>query len=523
MSDHAPHSAAGAWHIFRKDLRLVWPVAVAAAVLQGLLGVLSFRPQPYSGNHFEALATVLTLGLAVSFTLLILLTVQQDAVPSVAQDWLVRPIRRRDLLLAKLTAVGLLVHGPIVMVQVIKGVAEGLPLGQMLPAVLLSSLDIALVFSLPVMAIAALSKSVTDALLVALALFLTLMLVRFLVLALLFPVSQIFHFAEPTDATGIAWIWQFCAHALLLLATLGTLLLQYFHRRTPVSRLLLFAGLLLFMWVPSLSWQPAFAVQQLFARPPHAGRAVALALDAGAGTDARFPDAQLLVADSDDGDEKPPVDRTTLSSLPLSVSGLPERMILHADHTVIRLRRPDGTLLYTGTGHVFDARAAGDEGTATVQQVVEIPATVRAQLRGQTVRLELDYSLTLMQPRAQVLMNALDGELRSATLGHCISRKDPGGNAIEVACLKAGESPPCRSLMLQQESRPLGAEKFDCTLNYEPEFMRFSEEPIDHSKNRLPVAGPAASLTGAHVLLRSYEPEDHMSRHLVVPDFHLQD
>ena len=111
MTEHSALPSTMVWHIFTKDLKILWPLATTAAVLQALLGLLLFRSQPYSSNDLEALAALITLGLAISLTLLIVLAVQQDAVPSVSQDWLVRPIRRRDLLLAKLLVVLLLIHG----------------------------------------------------------------------------------------------------------------------------------------------------------------------------------------------------------------------------------------------------------------------------------------------------------------------------------------------------------------------------------------------------------------------------
>ncbi len=73
----------------------------------------------------SALAAFLTFGLVVGMTLLILLTIQQEAPPSFNQDWLVRPIKRRDLLLGKLLTVALLIHGPIIVVHVLQGMAEG--------------------------------------------------------------------------------------------------------------------------------------------------------------------------------------------------------------------------------------------------------------------------------------------------------------------------------------------------------------------------------------------------------------
>ena len=45
---------------------------------------------------------------------LIVLAIHQEAIPSITQDWLVRPIKRSDLLLAKVLPVVLVIHAPMV-------------------------------------------------------------------------------------------------------------------------------------------------------------------------------------------------------------------------------------------------------------------------------------------------------------------------------------------------------------------------------------------------------------------------
>jgi hypothetical protein len=522
MKERSSLPSTMVWHIFTKDLKILWPLAATAAVLQALLGLLLFRSQPYSSNDLDGLAALITLGLAISLTLLIVLAVQQDALPSVNQDWLVRPIKRRDLLLAKLLAVVLLVHGPIIAVQVLQGLGAGFYFGRILSAALLSSLEIALVFSLPVMAIAALTKSVTEAILVALAIFFGLMLTRLLILVLLFPVTHVVHLANPTDETGVAWVWKSLSHALLLLATIAVLVLQYFRRCTRQSRVLFFGGLLLFMLIPSLFWQPAFAIQQLFSTKSSASRSVAITLDPTIKADAARTDSQLLTTGSDDKEKKSPDKNSTSIFLALRFNGLPNGMILHADHSAVRLLRADGKTLYRGTGQIFDVRSSGTDGRAEVRQLIEVPTAIHRRLRDQTVQLDVAYSLTLLQPHAQPPLSALNGDLRISNIGHCASRMDPEGKAIEVSCLTAGELPPCMSLVLEQADQR-SPEKFNCTLNYQPDFLRFSEEPIDHSRNKLPLPDAASSLEDANIILRVYEPEDHFSRRILVPDFRLRD
>src|SRR6202011_659088 len=113
-------------------------------------------------------------------------------------------------------------------------------LGQTLRATLLSTLEVAFMFSLPVMAIAAMTKSVTEALIGSLAIIIGLILTYLLI-------THAFHFSRPVRGTGVAWVWESLSHTLLLLMTVAVLILQYSRRSTRLSRVLFIVGLLLFM------------------------------------------------------------------------------------------------------------------------------------------------------------------------------------------------------------------------------------------------------------------------------------
>jgi hypothetical protein len=60
---------------------------------------------PFGNAPLAALSSILGLVSLVATALLIVTVVQQDAIPGLTQDWLVRPIRRRDLLLSKVVFV----------------------------------------------------------------------------------------------------------------------------------------------------------------------------------------------------------------------------------------------------------------------------------------------------------------------------------------------------------------------------------------------------------------------------------
>ena len=205
------------WHIFRKDWRLMWPLAVATALLQVMIMAVIRHSEPFPMPEAKSvIASLLTLGLAISMTLLILLTIQQDAIPSINQDWLTRPVKRRDLLLGKLFTIALLIHGPIVVANILQGLAEGFAPGPVIHATLVSNFEIALCYSLPVMAVASMTRSVVEAIIFGLVILVVGVSVGFV--------------SSPTGGTGLKWIWRSVAHGELLVVTIAALWWQYTRR-----------------------------------------------------------------------------------------------------------------------------------------------------------------------------------------------------------------------------------------------------------------------------------------------------
>jgi hypothetical protein len=521
------------WRIFRKDWRLLKLLAITNAVLQGLLAMVEFHAEPFSmRDERAALAALITLALIITMCLLIVLVVQQDAIPGVNQDWKVRPIKRHDLLIAKLLSVALFIHGPIVAVKLLQGLAEGFSFAEVLRTTLLGNLEIAMLFTLPVMTIAALTRSIGEALLGSLAVFLGLMLVRLVMPALFLPLTHSYHFSNSVDGTGVEWVWRFVSHALLLVATVVALGLQYFRRSTLRARVVFVSGLLLFMLAQSLPWKPAFAIQQWFATNPGAGATVSISFDPSApkSNAALGGSRQLLTEDSSEKKESERR-KSTRVILPLRFSGLPAGTMLHTDRCVVRLVA-NGRTLYRGEGGLLDVPASSEaNGQTLVRQRIEIPASVYKKTADQPLRVELEYSLTLLRPRSLPSLTALNGYARRSDLGRCATRVDSGGTAIEVACRHAGELPFCLSMALEREGRR-NPEKFVCDLNYEPPALRFDVDPVDHAQVELPFRDPAglahfpvdeSDLHTAQVAIKVYEPQDHVFRRLVVPDLRPSD
>ena len=101
-------------HILAKDWRLLWPMVAFVTLIQICLGWVQ-----YAWGYFGGVAAAthvlhpLTIAWFASITALSVAVVQQDAIPALDQDWLIRPLKRRDLLVAKLLFVALAVSVPM--------------------------------------------------------------------------------------------------------------------------------------------------------------------------------------------------------------------------------------------------------------------------------------------------------------------------------------------------------------------------------------------------------------------------
>ena len=100
-----------AWHIFKKDWKLLWRLVVGLAAAQCLVTILLYR-RDHGATDMGRILNLLQMIMLLASGILVAAAVHLDAIPGVRLDWLVRPIKRRDLLAAKLLFVILLVQGP---------------------------------------------------------------------------------------------------------------------------------------------------------------------------------------------------------------------------------------------------------------------------------------------------------------------------------------------------------------------------------------------------------------------------
>jgi hypothetical protein len=222
------------WRIFKKDLRQLWPLVAVVAIAHLTNAALWFAL-----GHFKEpqglviVAQVFSFAILLGLVALITSAVQQDVLPGVSQDWLVRPIRRSDLLRAKLLFVLVAVHCPMLLADLAHGTAAGFAFHDSLTAALSRNGYILVVFSLPVLAIAAMTRTLVQ---VAVGMF----AIWFIVLTGVGAGILVRGGTPPPfAASGIQWMTPAFWSLLAFSVAAVILPLQYFRRATTRARRIL--------------------------------------------------------------------------------------------------------------------------------------------------------------------------------------------------------------------------------------------------------------------------------------------
>jgi hypothetical protein len=516
-------------NILKKDWRLLWPLIAALTVLQGLLAFARFRAGPFLNGLPTAPMSLLEL-LAVA--IVIILVVQQDPIPGVRQDWLVRPIPRGDLFLAKLVFVVVLVQGPIFVTDLLQGLANGFSWGQSAGAAFAYAVRMLLTLSLPVLAFAALTGSVTETIVASLGVLAV--IVAFLIVPRLAGASRL------AAQIGFAWVPSLMREALLLVAAAGVLILQYRWRRTWAARALFTAALAGGLSATFLPWQPTFRVEELLTASSRDDPGVVVAFAPRAG---RFRPA--LGQSLDDVPEKPGIDPEGVAAenerrraegarsvfLPVHVSGLVPGSRLLADRSEVSVTGRDGRVEYHGTGNELEVRATGTD--ATIHQGLRMPGAVYRRIKADALDVQLDYWFTLFRATATYDLPAQGGARRMPGIGWCATKVDDAGTWVDFRCLQPGERPSCLAVVLEHTpTQQRNPEVSLCVPDYTPYPGHTLPDALSRFGGRLPFFDPSGfaryrvggpQLSEARVVVTAFQPAEHFVRRVIVPAVRLQD
>jgi hypothetical protein len=489
------------WHISRKDLKLLWRIVIGVALINLMHRVILSSVSPFGSGGVSPLVVlsgILGIVSLLATGILIVMVVHEDALPGLTQDWLVRPIRRRDLLLSKVLFVALLVQGPILLTEVGQCLAAGFPLGRSLAAPLSRSVWMFLAMDLPVLAFATLTRSLAQAAGGGIA-----VVVGFALVTQATILYTNFNRIWVTDAAQVAWG---LAGVALVLA------LQYHRRKTTGARWAYGATALVWLFVQFLPWQPAFAIEKRLSPQPAAADAVQIAFDPAYGRFHR-PAGQPAPLSFRASRATNDVDVWA----PVRVSGVSDGQMLTNDGAVGRLIGPGGTKIDLGRSGMpipWDLRGP-------FHYLIFIPKDIYNRLKDQPVGLELDYSLTLLQANPAQAIPATGATRWIEEVGRCSTRTSAEGGQVELGCLTPG-NPPCVTLSLEYRGtgqRP--TQGSGCGSDYAPYFGRVNGDSISRFVREIPLVG--SELRDARVVLTPYRPEAHFTRKVVIQDIRLSD
>ncbi len=405
------------WHIFRKDCRLLWRTVIGVA----LANLISRCVLPLMSGFASEGVELARVGAILATGILIVLAVHEDAIPGFSQDWLVRPIARRDLLLGKLLFVALLVQGPIFLTEFAFDLASGFPPLPSAWTALSRSLWMLLSVDLPVIALAAVTRRLVEAL--------GAVLIAAVAYALFW--DSTFN-ATFFRWTGSAWVIGYLQMACGLAATGFALLLQYRSRKTMAARWALGAAAVIWFAVQLVPWPIVFAIQEWFSRVPAEANRIRIAYEPDF-RNKRGRDREVARQG-----------RLIMVAIPLRIDGMGVGRVLVADRSVVHLTARNGKSIDAGQEGIretFDQTA--------VQQGMSLREDDFDRIRAQPLTLRIDYSLTLMQPVAGQALSAEAGDRWIANVGRCTTGTDRDG-AIEVRCIAPG-NPPCTAWHLETD------------------------------------------------------------------------
>ncbi|HEY1337549.1 MAG TPA: hypothetical protein VGF59_08565, partial [Bryobacteraceae bacterium] len=375
------------WHIFKKDARLLWWLAAGVAGLRlaevAVVRTVGLFPSSRQiTNLINSLAAAVLLGTVFA----ICAVVHQDAIPGVRQDWLVRPIRRRDLLLSKLIFIVLLIEVPIFLADSLQGLAAGFPIGASLTAAASRSMFLLFLVDIPLLAFASVTRNLLEAITGGVLLFLL-----FAVFMESFSGDPARRF-QPTFGTGAEWITACVLVLTMCIAAMVLLRLQFFRRRTVLARYLVGAFAICTLFSTFLPWQPAFAIQKSLSPAPGSAAAIGLSFQPELGRIRRDPSFPTLVGN----------EMRAFVYLPMRISGLPDNSGVQSDKVRIRLLESSGAIStlpsFSLTGLQLGVRRRqGSNADQDGYLTVPIPTDLYTRVKDRPVRMEIDYSLTFFK------------------------------------------------------------------------------------------------------------------------------
>jgi hypothetical protein len=415
---------------------------------------LLVKLSPFADNPtLRSLDQLLVLLSLPAAAFLIAAVVHQDAIPGSRQDWLVRPIRRRDLLLAKFLFVLIAVHAPMFLADVLRGLGNGFAIGPSFTAALSRGLFVLLTFSMPLFAFSSLSRNLMEAIAASLAAFLCFAGFEIVL-------QQITTQNLLTDAGGSVWVSEAATILVGLVGAIAVLGLQYFRRRTVAARgLAAGTAVLALLVVTFLPSNVAFAVQQRMSPNPGAASTVSASFAPAMGRS-----RQSFIGRGTSGD-------FANVYLPIEFENLPASSALIVDRADVRLREENGVSTEAGFARSLVLRQETNGAKQVAYLLLIIPGDLYRRIEDRPSQLDIGLALTLFRSGGELHIQALNGKARFPDWGNCMTKLNSAETAVRLGCVPLEKAPSCFALRLKNfrdgvSNPPL----FQCQGDYTPYF-----------------------------------------------------
>jgi hypothetical protein len=541
------------WHFFRKDTRLLWPLALAVVALQALCALRTsalgyFDEPPVLERLTFFLPYLIYLGVAI----VAVTVVQQEPLSGTQEDWVIRPIRRRDLVLSKVLFVLLMVNIPLMFIDVVQQLALHFPVSVSIGVALFRFLVMVAAVSLPALLLGAVTRSIIDAFVFGIASTIGFTFLTMFATSAVSP--EMFGIG---GQAGMSWISVAAAGMVMSLGGAAVLAFQYLTRRTFVARgiglAVVLAALCTFISLP----RTAVIAAQEAVWGASGNSAIKLSFDSARPLADTKPEQSLnygpavpaAVVAARAADLARTGGQMEQVRLPLSISGLPTGNVLFADRAAVRISAVTGKRLYEGAGVCIrgsmgwgvDCRDNGlevrskpvDGAELQYEQRLNLPSAVYNRIKDEPVRVEISYVLTRFAPQPSQQIGAV-GDLKSLTeMGSCATRIDRDGDEVELACLSDVEVPSCTGVVLEDpQTNQRNPGMHLCSLNYGPFHHAFLEDAVGRSQLSIPfrdLSGlvhypvDGAAIERARIVLTAFDPVEHFRSSIVLPTLRLED
>jgi hypothetical protein len=243
----------------------------------------------------------------------------------------------------------------------------------------------------------------------------------------------------PGDAAAVAWITESLQLLLFLVGSAVILRLQYWRRKTWVARWLTVGIATLCLLMQYVPWQTVFAMEKSLSNDPAAANNTSVSFDSGMG---KFRQPSSPSFETTAKQHALRAAGMTSLSLPLHFYSLKANTVLKSDRSVFHLLSSDGSAIsVNGVNDLEIHEPATGNSDARVWQTVYLPISTYNRIKDAPVRLEIDYSLTLLTLSSSSAISALNSDQRTPGVGWCKTRMNDAESHVDLSCIEVGNGP----------------------------------------------------------------------------------